>query len=58
MLQKNISPQHCYRPRQKNVIQRLFQNSFARFKAVYEEQYADNYGKYRFTPSKFGELLM
>jgi len=45
--QKYVSSQNHYLPRQQNVIQQLFQNSFARFEAVYEEQYADDYGKYR-----------
>ncbi|MBN1523233.1 MAG: transposase zinc-binding domain-containing protein, partial [Spirochaetales bacterium] len=39
--------QHRYHPRQQNIIQQLFRERFARFEAVYEEQYADNFGKYR-----------
>ena len=45
--QKLLSSQNHYRPRQQNVIQRLFQNRFARFEAVFEEQYAGTYGKHR-----------
>ena len=58
--QKIGTSRHRYQPRQHNVIQKLFRERFACFEAIYEEQYAASYGKYRFTSrvtrSKFGEL--
>ncbi|MBN1523022.1 MAG: hypothetical protein JW904_00955 [Spirochaetales bacterium] len=45
--QKFVSSQNRYHPRQQNVIQWLFRNSYARFEAVYEELYAVEYGKFR-----------
>jgi hypothetical protein len=41
------APRHRYRPREPDILQRLFRERFSAFAGLYDEKYAGEYGKFR-----------
>jgi hypothetical protein len=41
------APRHRYRPREPDILQRLFRERFCAFAGLYDEKYAGEYGKFR-----------
>jgi hypothetical protein len=40
------APQRQYRPREPNILQRLFRERFPAFANLYDEKYASEYGRF------------